>query len=162
MDGMVARGRPSRPIPPHSAGCGCVAVRSPSARPRWTPSPAPHATHATHTRPAVDPRRDGGQLCCKSEELMNETLQIDRIGATAVLTMHRPEPRNALDLAMPKAFAAAIAGIRDDAGIRAVVLTGAGGHFCAGGDVRAMVQGHGGQRDIFEGRERMRSLHRWF
>ncbi|MCW8182136.1 enoyl-CoA hydratase/isomerase family protein [Verminephrobacter eiseniae] len=93
---------------------------------------------------------------------MNETLQIDRVGATAVLTMHRPEARNALDLAMRQAFGAAIAGIRDDAGIRAVVLTGAGGHFCAGGDVKAMVQGQGGQRDIFEGRERMRSLHRWF
>ncbi|MCW5238015.1 enoyl-CoA hydratase/isomerase family protein [Verminephrobacter eiseniae] len=93
---------------------------------------------------------------------MNETLQIDRVGATAVLTMHRPDARNALDLAMRQAFGAAIAGIRDDAGIRAVVLTGAGGHFCAGGDVKAMVQGQEGKRDIFEGRERMRRLHRWF
>src|SRR6218665_3465800 len=136
---------PFHPMRPHWAWWGCVAVRSPSARPRWTPSPAPHATH---TRPAVEPRRAVGQLCCKSEELMNEKLQIDRIGATAVLTMHRPEARNALDLAMRQAFGAAIAGIRDDAGIRAVVLTGAGGHFCAGGDVKAMVQGQGGQRDI--------------
>jgi len=49
--------------------------------------------------------------------------------------MNRPEQRNALDYPMREAFAAAVAEVRDDAAVRAVVLTGAVGHFCAGGDV---------------------------
>jgi enoyl-CoA hydratase/carnithine racemase len=88
-------------------------------------------------------------------------LLVERIGATAVLTMNRPQQRNALDLDMREAFAAAVAEVRDDPAVRAVVLTGAGGHFCAGGDVKALAQADG-KRDIFEGRERIRKLHRWF
>lgn len=89
-------------------------------------------------------------------------LCIDRIGATAVLTMNRPEARNALDLELRAAFVSAVAEVRDDASVRAVVLTGAGGHFCAGGDVKTLSQGQDGKRDIFEGRERIRKIHRWF
>jgi 2-(1,2-epoxy-1,2-dihydrophenyl)acetyl-CoA isomerase len=89
-------------------------------------------------------------------------IQIDRAGATAVLTMNRPEQRNALDMPMREAFAAAVAQVRDDASVRAVVLTGAGGHFCAGGDVKTISEGQSGKRDIFEGRERIRKIHRWF
>lgn len=89
-------------------------------------------------------------------------IEIQRIGATAVLTMNRPDQRNALDYAMREAFAAAVAEVRDDAAVRAIVLTGAGGHFCAGGDVKAMAEQQGQKRDIFEGRERIRKIHRWF
>ena len=48
-----------------------------------------------------------------------------------------------------------------NAAIRAVVLTGAGGHFCAGGDIRAIAASQS-NADVFEGRERIRSIHRWF
>lgn len=90
-------------------------------------------------------------------------LLLERVGATAVLTMNRPAQRNALDLHMREAFAAAIAEVRDDDAVRAVVLTGAGGHFCAGGDVKTIqASSAGAERDIFEGRERIRKLHRWF
>lgn len=89
-------------------------------------------------------------------------IQIERRGATAVLTMNRPEARNALDLAMRDAFGAAVAEVRDDPAVRAVVLTGAGGHFCAGGDVKTISEGGQGGRDIYEGRERIRRIHRWF
>lgn len=89
-------------------------------------------------------------------------IQIERAGATAVLTMNRPEQRNALDLSMREAFEAAVAEVRDDSSVRAVVLTGAGGHFCAGGDVKTIAQGQQARRDIFEGRERIRKIHRWF
>ena len=89
-------------------------------------------------------------------------IQIERFGAVALLTMNRPEARNALDLAMREAFAAAIAEVRDDPAVRAIVLTGAGGHFCAGGDVKAISGGGQGERDIYEGRERIRKIHRWF
>jgi 2-(1,2-epoxy-1,2-dihydrophenyl)acetyl-CoA isomerase len=89
-------------------------------------------------------------------------LTIERDGATAVLVMNRPEQRNALDLAMREAFAAAVAEVRDDASVRAVVITGAGGHFCAGGDIKTVARSVEGKRDIFEGRERIRKIHRWF
>lgn len=86
-------------------------------------------------------------------------LKFERVGATAVLTMNRPEQRNALDAQMRLAFAAALAEIREDATVRAVVLTGAGGHFCAGGDVKAMSAG---RPDPMETRDSLNRLHRWF
>jgi 2-(1,2-epoxy-1,2-dihydrophenyl)acetyl-CoA isomerase len=90
------------------------------------------------------------------------SIQIERVGVTAVLTMNRPQARNALDLSMREAFAGAVAEVRDDPAVRAVVLTGAGGHFCAGGDVKAIAEGGQGGRDIYEGRERILRIHRWF
>ena len=89
-------------------------------------------------------------------------IEIKRVSATAVLTMNRPDQRNALDFAMRADFAAAVAEVRDDDSVRAIVLTGAGGHFCAGGDIKAMGEQQGKKRDIFEGRERIRKMHRWF
>jgi enoyl-CoA hydratase/carnithine racemase len=91
-----------------------------------------------------------------------DCLLIDRRGATAVLTMNRPEARNALDPALRDAFAAAVAQLRDDPEVKAVVLTGAGGHFCAGGDVKAMAPSHPARDKVFGGRERLLRLDRWF
>ena len=88
-------------------------------------------------------------------------LEITRTGSTAVLTLNRPAARNALDLELRQALAAAIPELRDDPSVRAVVLTGAGGHFCAGGDIRAMGGGQGAT-DVFEGRSRILSMQRWF
>jgi 2-(1,2-epoxy-1,2-dihydrophenyl)acetyl-CoA isomerase len=89
-------------------------------------------------------------------------IDIQRAGATAILTMNRPEQRNALDYPMRQAFAAAVAEVRDDPTVRAVVLTGAGGHFCAGGDVKVLAEQENQKPDTFEGRERIRKIHRWF
>jgi enoyl-CoA hydratase/carnithine racemase len=89
-------------------------------------------------------------------------LLYERIGATAVLTLNRPEARNALDFELRGALADAVANVRDDDAVRAVVLAAAGGHFCSGGDVKAMSQTESGKRDVFEGRERIRKIHRWF
>jgi 2-(1,2-epoxy-1,2-dihydrophenyl)acetyl-CoA isomerase len=91
-----------------------------------------------------------------------DVLLIERHGGTAVLTLNRPEARNALDPTLRAAFAAAIPQLRDDPDIKAVVLTGAGGHFCAGGDVKAMKPAHPAQDKVFGGRERLLSLDRWF
>jgi len=88
-------------------------------------------------------------------------LELTRTGATAVLTMNRPAARNALDLELRSAFAELLPRVRDDDAVRAVVLTGAGGHFCAGGDIRAMGGGQGGT-DVFEGRNRILAMQRWF
>lgn len=52
------------------------------------------------------------------------------------LALSRPEARNALDTALLGALASALARLATDEGCRAVVLTGEGGHFAAGADLR--------------------------
>ena len=57
----------------------------------------------------------------------------------ATLTMNRPEARNALTGEMLAALSAAVPRLADDPKVRVVVLTGAGGAFCAGGDVKGFA-----------------------
>jgi 2-(1,2-epoxy-1,2-dihydrophenyl)acetyl-CoA isomerase len=61
----------------------------------------------------------------------------------AVLTMSRPERRNALSVAMLTAMSQVIPAVAADPDVRCVVLTGAGGAFCAGGDVKGFAAGEG-------------------
>ena len=56
-------------------------------------------------------------------------------GAVRVLTMNRPEKRNALNLALSEALFDALREADGAAGVRAIVLTGAGPAFCAGADL---------------------------
>ncbi|HEY7726199.1 MAG TPA: enoyl-CoA hydratase-related protein [Anaeromyxobacteraceae bacterium] len=65
-------------------------------------------------------------------------MSVDRSLEAGVLrlTMNRPEARNALDEASYRALSAALAEADGDAAVGAVVLTGAGGHFTAGNDLR--------------------------
>jgi len=58
------------------------------------------------------------------------------------LTMNRPEARNALSLEMSEQLTLALRRAALDREVRAIVLTGAGGAFCAGGPVIAAVEGH--------------------
>ncbi len=69
---------------------------------------------------------------------MREPLQIEWHGDVAVWTIDRPDSRNALDLASFGALARAIADGAANARLRAVVLTGAGGTFASGGDLREL------------------------
>jgi 2-(1,2-epoxy-1,2-dihydrophenyl)acetyl-CoA isomerase len=55
--------------------------------------------------------------------------------AVARVTLNRPQLRNAVDVGMRNALLAAIEEIRDDPGIRAAVVTGAGTAFCSGADL---------------------------
>lgn len=57
----------------------------------------------------------------------------------AVITMNRPERRNALSDAMLTALARVLADAETDDDVGCVVLTGSGGAFCAGGDVKGMA-----------------------
>lgn len=66
-------------------------------------------------------------------------LLVERDGAVMVLTMNRPARRNAMTLAMFGRLADAWDEIDADLSIRACILTGAGNHFCAGMDLRAMA-----------------------
>ena len=82
-------------------------------------------------------------------------LEETRDGATAVLTLDYPERRNALAIPMRERLAAAFDRIEADTTVRAVVVTGQGGTFCAGGDVSGM-----NAATLAAGRERFRLTHR--
>jgi 2-(1,2-epoxy-1,2-dihydrophenyl)acetyl-CoA isomerase len=66
----------------------------------------------------------------------------------ALLVMNRPERRNALSDEMLRGLAAALREAETASDVRCVVLTGAGGAFCSGGDVKGMAAGTGGNRGI--------------
>lgn len=72
---------------------------------------------------------------------MNEPLRIERRGKGLWLVLNRPAQGNAIDVAMAEALGAAAADVRDDKDARAVVITGEGARFCAGGDIRAFAGG---------------------
>ncbi|MGI9595012.1 MAG: enoyl-CoA hydratase-related protein [Acidimicrobiales bacterium] len=61
-----------------------------------------------------------------------------KIGHVAVLTFNRPERRNALSAGVYTGFSNALPAIAADPDVRVLMITGAGGAFCAGGDVKAM------------------------
>lgn len=60
---------------------------------------------------------------------------ISREGPLAIVTLNKPEKRNALAMPDWQALGAALRGFAADESVRAVVLTGAAGHFCAGADI---------------------------
>jgi len=66
---------------------------------------------------------------------------VERDGAVVTLTINRPERRNALDRASARALRAAFDAFAADDGLRVAVLTGAGGAFCAGADLKELAEG---------------------
>ncbi|MDQ2735055.1 MAG: crotonase/enoyl-CoA hydratase family protein, partial [Pseudomonadota bacterium] len=68
-------------------------------------------------------------------------VRIDRGGEIWVVTIDRPEVRNAVDGPTARALAAAFREFDADAEARVAILTGAGEHFCAGADLRAVASG---------------------
>ncbi|HEX8453297.1 MAG TPA: enoyl-CoA hydratase-related protein [Longimicrobium sp.] len=70
-----------------------------------------------------------------------ETVRIERDGAVAILTVDRPEKRNALNAAVRRELIAALDELRDDAEVRVLVLTGAGEKaFVAGADIAEFAE----------------------
>ena len=68
------------------------------------------------------------QLLCRVEERV------------AVVTLNRHEARNALTLELKQALARTLPELGRDPGVGAVLVTGAGGAFCAGGDTKGMAR----------------------
>jgi enoyl-CoA hydratase/carnithine racemase len=68
-----------------------------------------------------------------------ELLDVAVQEGVATLTLNRPAQRNALSRALMNEVVEALAGIERDAGVRAVILTGAGPAFCAGHDIAEMA-----------------------
>lgn len=89
-----------------------------------------------------------------------EHIRFEVDDGVATLTLNRPEARNALSLEMRREIDSVLPVLKAQAGesIRALILTGAGANFCAGGDVKAM---HGRREDTsaFAGRDRLREAH---
>ena len=69
------------------------------------------------------------------------TVTVDRQGGVLVVTIDRPEAKNAVDLATAQAIGAAMDALDDDDGLVVGVLTGAGGVFSAGMDLKAFLRG---------------------
>lgn len=70
-------------------------------------------------------------------------LLVERDGHLVTLTMNRPEARNAFSAEMMARLAEAWEMIDADDEVRVAILTGAGGHFSAGADLKAMAGGYG-------------------
>jgi len=73
---------------------------------------------------------------------------IERRGHVLIVTMNRPSARNALSGPMMALMRQAWDLVDSDPGIRVCVLTGAGGAFCAGADLKALTSDHPGSRRV--------------
>jgi methylglutaconyl-CoA hydratase len=83
---------------------------------------------------------------------MSQALLIEKRGGVAVVTLNRPEVRNAFDDALIAALAANFKALDDDDDVRAVVLAGNGPAFCAGGDLNWMkrMAGYGYEQNLHD------------
>jgi len=90
---------------------------------------------------------------------MPSELQTERRGTTLVLTISDPASRNTLSAQVIAAGIEALGVAESNPEVRAVVLQGAGGHFCAGGNVHGLIErraaGEAAQRRMLE------DLHHW-
>ena len=85
-------------------------------------------------------------------------IELSRDGDVATIVLNRPEARNALSVAMMDDLDQILFDIGRDASVRAVILTGAGAAFCAGGDVQRMNDSSEESPDAR--RARLRRAHR--
>jgi 2-(1,2-epoxy-1,2-dihydrophenyl)acetyl-CoA isomerase len=75
----------------------------------------------------------------RGDHAMTDHLLETHADGITTLTMNRPEARNAMSGEMLDALLAAMPRLANDPAVRLVVLTGAGGAFCAGGDVKGFA-----------------------
>ena len=68
-----------------------------------------------------------------------ETLLLNLEAGVLHVTLNRPDSRNAMSLAMVGELRAVLDSVQNDLSVRVIVLRGAGGHFCAGGDIKDMA-----------------------
>jgi enoyl-CoA hydratase/carnithine racemase len=90
---------------------------------------------------------------------MSTELQTKRHGDTLVMTLSGPATRNALS---PQVYAAGVETLNmaeSNPEVRAVVITGAGGHFCGGGDLQRLA--HNRAHDLSAQADSMDAFHQW-
>ena len=83
-----------------------------------------------------------------------QTIQYTETDSIATITLDRPAQRNAIDAVMRTELGQVISAIRQNRGIKVLILQGAGDAFCAGGDIGAMAE----NQDAEQARDRMVSL----
>ena len=72
---------------------------------------------------------------------MSDEILTERQGRILVITINRPESRNAVNLAVSQGLADAVDELDENPELSVAVLTGAGGNFCAGMDLKAFAAG---------------------
>jgi len=72
---------------------------------------------------------------------MNDAILTERRGRVLIITMNRPEAKNAINGELSTGLWAAIEELNTDPTLTAAVLTGAGGAFCSGMDLKAFAKG---------------------
>ncbi|HVE93253.1 MAG TPA: enoyl-CoA hydratase/isomerase family protein [Actinomycetota bacterium] len=87
---------------------------------------------------------------------MSDSILLERKGRVAVLTLNVPDKRNAMSAEMTGRFPEALREVAAMDGVRALVVTGAGSAFCAGGDLGFL---HSGPRDVPTIRDKMTSFY---
>ncbi|WP_339525003.1 enoyl-CoA hydratase/isomerase family protein [Pseudomonas sp. EL_65y_Pfl2_R96] len=85
-----------------------------------------------------------------------QTLLLELHNSVLHITLNRPDSRNAMSLQMVAELRAVLAAVRDDRQVRALVIGGAGGHFCAGADIKDMANARA------QGKTAYRELNRVF
>ena len=73
--------------------------------------------------------------------MTDDEVLTERDGAILVITLNRPKARNAVNSALARGLAAAVDTLDGDPELSVGVLTGAGGSFCSGMDLKAFLQG---------------------
>ena len=68
------------------------------------------------------------------------TIDVSTRDGVCTLTLNRPEVRNAMSLNMVNELLGALQHAESAPEVRVIVLRGAGGHFCAGGDISDMAR----------------------
>lgn len=79
--------------------------------------------------------------------MSGDTLLFELEGHVAVITLNRPAQRNAISQEMSRTLTEYLQRVRQDDGIRAAVITGAGGCFSAGADLKERAAGGGKRRE---------------
>ncbi|HVX22282.1 MAG TPA: crotonase/enoyl-CoA hydratase family protein [Acidimicrobiales bacterium] len=94
-----------------------------------------------HRRDGEQHQRDGEQYQQDGGDRRDGSVVVDTVGPVTVVTIDRPQVRNAVDSGTAEALRQAFREFDADPSAAVAVLTGAGGHFCAGADLKALSDG---------------------